>query len=422
MVNMSVNSYLIPGETFSSENQSYRYQTTLSDEQINEKYKRGEIRIVTEQARYPLDTIETMLDSKQGDRKKYLLNPEYQRRKRWDNTRKSRLIESFIMNVPIPPIFLYEVYYSIYEVMDGQQRLTAIYDFYKGRFELKGLEYWQELNGRKYHNLPEQVKRGIDRRYLSSIVLLQETAKTPEEAESLKRIVFERLNSGGEKLTPQETRNALYNGKFNQLCMELARNDLFRKMWQLPLESEVEDLLLKSEEELKQEDKSDVSARLELYRKMEDVELVLRFFAYRYLGQLKSPLDGFLDNYLRQANSWPDKVLNELESVFNQTIGLVHTVFGDTAFLGPSRSRQSKTPRKSVYDPLMQVFSRNLIYKDRIIENATIIKENIYSNEKNLYLEYKNRYLFDGRYNDRTDVQLRIDYFDNFLQSYIKVA
>ncbi|MGL5064735.1 MAG: DUF262 domain-containing protein, partial [Microcoleus sp.] len=265
---MSVNSYLIPGETFSIGDRSDRFQPDLSDQKINEKYKRGEIRIVTEQARYPLDTIETMLDSRQGDSKKYILNPEYQRRKRWDNARKSRLIESFIMNVPIPPIFLYEVDYSIYEVMDGQQRLTTIYDFYKGRFELKGLEYWQELNGKRYQNLPEQVRRGIDRRYLSSIVLLEETAKTREEAENLKRIVFERLNSGGEKLTPQETRNALHNGKFNQLCMKLAKNDLFRKMWQLPLESEVEDLLLKSEEELKH---SEFSARLSLYRKMEDV-------------------------------------------------------------------------------------------------------------------------------------------------------
>ena len=102
---MSVNSYLIAGETFSIGNQSDRSQSSLSDQEINEKYKRGEIRIVTEQARYPLDSIQTMLDSKQGDSKKYILNPEYQRRKRWDNTRKSRLIESFIMNVPIPPIF-----------------------------------------------------------------------------------------------------------------------------------------------------------------------------------------------------------------------------------------------------------------------------------------------------------------------------
>lgn len=68
MINMSVNGYLIPGETFSTENKLDNSQTSLSDEEINEKYKKGEIRIVTEQARYPLDTIENMLDSKQGDR------------------------------------------------------------------------------------------------------------------------------------------------------------------------------------------------------------------------------------------------------------------------------------------------------------------------------------------------------------------
>ena len=138
---MNSKSYLFPGESFVLQDKSGNSQISLSDEDINEKYKKGEVRIVTEQARYPLDTIATMIDSK-----KYNLNPEYQRRKRWDNERKSRLIESFIMNVPIPPIFLYEIDYSFYEVMDGQQRLTAIYDFYKGKYELEGLEYWQELN------------------------------------------------------------------------------------------------------------------------------------------------------------------------------------------------------------------------------------------------------------------------------------
>ena len=97
----------------------------MSDSKINAKYKRGDIRIVTEQARYPIKSIRGMLAS--GD---YKLNPEYQRRKRWSNTRKSRLIESFIMNVPLPPVFLYEYEYSKYEVMDGLQRLTSINDFY----------------------------------------------------------------------------------------------------------------------------------------------------------------------------------------------------------------------------------------------------------------------------------------------------
>ncbi|MBD2605428.1 DUF262 domain-containing protein [Scytonema hofmannii FACHB-248] len=396
---MITNSHLIPGETFLFRDKSDISQVSLSDDEINEKYKKGEIRIVTEQARYPLDSIEPMLDSQ-----KYILNPEYQRRKRWDNTRKSRLIESLIMNVPIPPIFLYEVDYSIYEVMDGLQRLTAIYDFYKGKFNLEGLEYWQELNGRNYKNLPEQIKRGIDRRYLSSIVLLQETAKSTEEADFLKQIVFERLNSGGEKLTPQETRNALRNGKFNQLCIKLAENDSFRKMWKLPLESEGEEELLKSEP----------------YRKMEDVELVLRFFAYRHIANFKSPVDKFLDGYLKQANGYPEQTIKNLETLFNETINLIYSIFGDSAFILPKEKRDNKAPLKIIYDSMMQVFANNISYKESFLNHRESIKNALYSNQELLYIkEENNRPLFDSRYNNRKDVEARINYFHNFLQGYV---
>ncbi|WP_254568430.1 DUF262 domain-containing protein [Oscillatoria sp. HE19RPO] len=396
---MITNSHLILGETFISGNSLDTPQVRLSDDEINEKYKKGEIRIVTEQARYPLNSIEAMLDSE-----KYIRNPEYQRRKRWDNTRKSRLIESFIMNVPIPPIFLYEIDYSIYEVMDGQQRLTAIDDFYKGKFELEGLEYWQELNGRNYQNLPEQIQKGIDRRYLSSIILLQETAKSKEEAEYLKQIVFERLNSGGEKLTAQETRNALHNGKFNRICIKLSKNDPFRKMWKLPLESEGEEKLLESES----------------YRKMEDVELVLRFFAYRHIENLKSPVDKFLDEYLKQANNYSDETIEKLENIFQETIQLIYSILGDSAFIPPKERRDSKTPLKTIYDPMMQVFANNIAHKESLLRNKADIKRDLYSNKELLSInEENNRLLFDGRYNNKKDVEARIEYFQNFLKNYI---
>jgi hypothetical protein len=400
---MSTTIELIAGEVFST-SKSDDSHISLSDQQINKKYEKGEIRIITEQARYPLDSIEAMLDSKRGEVNKYLLNPEYQRRKRWNNTRKSRLIESFIMNVPIPPIFLYEVDYSMYEVMDGQQRLTAIYDFYKGKFKLEGLEYWRELNGRTYQKLPKQVKGGIDRRYLSSIVLLQETAKNKEEAEQLKQIVFERLNSGGELLTPQETRNALHNGKFNLLCIELAQNDWFRKMWGIPMESEGEDELLKNE----------------AYRKMEDAELVLRFFAYRHIDKLSSPIDRFLDEYLKQANRFPDATIKNLRNLFIETISLIYSIFGETAFIPPKEKRDNKTPLKAIYDPLMQVFANNIQHKEILIEKSNSIRENLYSNEQLLYIKKENnRPLFEGRFNNKKDVEARIKYFHDFLQEYI---
>ena len=398
---MIANSHLISGETFAFQYNLDTSHKSASNEEINEKYKKGEIRIVTEQARYPLDSIPTMLDSK-----KYILDPEYQRRKRWDNVRKSRLIESFIMNVPIPPIFLYEIEYSIYEVMDGQQRLTAIYDFYKGNFQLEGLQYWRELDGRNYANLPEQVRRGIDRRYLSSIVLLQETAKSEEEAEELKRIVFERLNSGGEQLTPQETRNALQNGKFNQLCIKLSKNTYFRKMWNFPLESEGEEKLLENES----------------YKKMEDVELVLRFFAYRHCDKLKSSgVDKFLDEYLKQANNYSDETRSELERLFNETIDLIYEILDELAFKPPIRERNKNLPLKIVYDSIMQVFAEKITFKQELLKHKEAIKTEIYSDEEMLYVaEEDNRFLFEGRYTTRKGLEARIRYFQKFLQSYIK--
>ena len=208
----------------------YIDNTTKTDEEINEKYLKGEVRIVTEQARYPLSTIKDMFNGKD-----YILNPDFQRRLRWDRIKQSKLIESFIINVPIPPIFLYEKDYSVYEVMDGLQRITAIKEFYEDKYALEGLEIWPELNSKKYSSLPEQVRKGIDRRYISSIILLKETAKDSEAAKALKQLVFSRINSGGAKLEDQEYRNALYPGPFNDLTIELARNQTFCDIFDIPL-------------------------------------------------------------------------------------------------------------------------------------------------------------------------------------------
>lgn len=105
-------------------------------------------------------------DPKGTKEKRYKLDPEYQRRHRWTNQRKSRLIESFLMNIPVPPVFLYERDLARFEVMDGRQRLTALAEFYGNKFALQGLEYWPELDGRTYNQLPSKIRDGIDRRYI----------------------------------------------------------------------------------------------------------------------------------------------------------------------------------------------------------------------------------------------------------------
>lgn len=336
-----------------------------SDEELNSRYVKGDIRIVTEQARYPLAGILQMLQETKPDESgktapRYMLDPEYQRRHRWDDTRKSRLIESFLLNVPVPPVFLYERDLARFEVMDGRQRLTALSDFYSDKFALTGLEYWPDLDGRRYSTLPSKVRDGIDRRYISSIILLQETANTEEQAATLKKLVFERLNSGGVKLSSQETRNAIYSGPLNTLCLQLSENTAFRRLWGLPLDPYAEG----GNGEQDADDMMDEAtlAGMRMYQKMEDVELVLRFFAYRQIREFKAGLNKiseFLDLFLMRGNRFSTKVLDEYRAMFESTIAFLWEVLGTESFT--LLNTGARRAAKIVYDPLMYIANSSAV-------------------------------------------------------------
>ncbi|GAB3157143.1 hypothetical protein GCM10027290_57000 [Micromonospora sonneratiae] len=375
----------------------------LSDDLINEKYVRGEVRIVTEQARYPLSSIPQLLES--GD---YLLRPDYQRRRRWSTEKKSRLIESLVMNVPIPPIFLYEFDYSKYEVMDGLQRLSTIRDFYANAFALQGLVEWEELNGRTYSSLPTSVRAGIDRRYLSSIILLQETARNETEARALKQLVFERINSGGEKLTPQETRNAVYGGLMNELCLALSRRPSLCLTWGIPVGNH--------EEEAADPDHEEDAELLEndAYREMFDVELVLRFFAFRQDPQyLAKSLRDYFDEYLKRANRFDSRLIYGLGKLFEATIDLVYEVFGERAFwLWRQRNGRwnwLSRPTTVAYDTIMFAMSQRIHQKGLILE----YKDELVARLPGFYVE--NYSSFAGRYTNPSNIILRRELFGAFI-------
>ncbi|MQO66615.1 DUF262 domain-containing protein [Segatella copri] len=372
----------------------------VSDEEINEKYISGEVRIVTEQARYPLDTICTMLNSG-----KYQLRPDFQRRRRWERPKQSRLIESFIMNIPIPPIFLYEYEFSKYEVMDGLQRLTAIKEFYDDKFPLEGLEYWKELNGKKYSELPQEIKSGIDRRYLSSLILLKETANSKTKADEMKQLVFERINSGGVKLEYQEFRNALYSGNFNDLVITLSRNEYFCKIFDIPIsEEETEEL-----------------ANNTMYKTMADVEMVVRFFAMRYLDEYEGiTLKVFFDKFTDSANKLSQSVLDDYQHVFEQTIKLVFDIYGEQAFClykqisGKEQWYLTRNPKKTIYDPVMTVLSQKLDYADSFLKNKDQVMAATIELMKN------QPELFNGRKGTKSDIAKRIDAFDAMFNKFIQ--
>lgn len=400
-----MNNKLYENEKVELFQQNNENEIKLTNEEINEKYKKGEVRIITEQARYPLNTIVTMVNSDD-----YILNPEFQRRHRWDATRKSKLIESFIMNVPIPPIFLYESEYSVYEVMDGLQRLTAISQFYEDKFALQDLAEWKELNGLKYSELPEQIRKGIDRRYISSIILLQETAKSETEANRLKQLVFERINSGGEKLKAQEIRNALFPGGLNNLTIGLSRNKYFCRLWDIPEPDEAEISTGQPRQEVI-EDK--------YFKDMSDAELVLRFFAYRQIDQWQgNTMEFFLDEFLKKGNEqFNDQVLDNLKKTFNETVEFAYNIFQEKAFW-LHRNREDRwfhyeRPTKILYDPLMQVLANNLDNKEKILAK----KEEIIAGLENFH---KTKYdAFKGRDTNKTKVTDRIEILNEYINSFI---
>lgn len=377
-----------------------------SDEELNSRYAKGEVRIVTEQARYPLAGILAMLQeelSGEGGKKeyRYKLDPEYQRRHRWSVERKSRLIESFLMNVPVPPVFLYERDLARFEVMDGRQRLTALSDFYADKFELAGLQYWSDLDGRRYSQLPAKVRDGIDRRYISSIILLKETAASEEQAAMLKKMVFERLNSGGVKLGSQETRNAVYNGPLNKLCLELSETETFRRMWGIPLEPAPEELEADAEDD-ESLDKPTVAGR-RMFEKMEDVELVLRFFAYRQIAEFKAGLNKiseFLDKFLVRGNRFSGELLANYRTLFETTVAFLWEVLGVEAFtlLG-----SSKRPTKIVYDPLMHAASRD----DVVSQHQKLVAKKEVLRAELTAMYQANLDLFSGRRTNFADTQDR---------------
>ncbi|MCD9594170.1 DUF262 domain-containing protein [Streptomyces sp. 8ZJF_21] len=387
-----------------------------SDEEINERYDRGEIRIVTEQARYPLESITGLLES--GN---YKLDPEYQRRHRWTVGQKSRLVESFIMNVPVPPIFLYEYDFNRYEVMDGLQRLTALKEFYTNSFELSGLEYWTELEGMRYSQLPSRIKDGISRRYLSSIVLLKETTHGGEDPERLKRFVFGRINTGGVQLSHQEVRNALYDGPMNVLCKSLAETPALRRLWGIP--ENVEELVgvaAVGEEEL--ENSTDLSvAELgeaadipRAWREMTDVELVLRFFANRQrLIVYRDNIRDYLDAYLRAANDFEPHTLARLKGIFLETINLAEEIFGEQAFRRYRVRSWTTVPYVSIYDAVMNVLSRLLERNEELRLKRDQIRDGL----PHFYQEHSR--VFNLRGQKRPDLMTREIELEKYLRSFI---
>lgn len=306
------------------------------------------------------------------NQKKWInLRPEYQRRTVWDDAKRSLFIESLLLNVPIPPIFLYEQDLSRYEVMDGQQRLNAIIDFYENSFALKGLERWAQINGWRYSELPETLKRGLDRRRISATVLLvgsgEGSDQQPDKSD-VRKLVFERLNTGGQPLNGQELRNCLYAGNFNDLITaKLSADPVFTASWGIPAHSENLDKADKPSEALRKN---------LLYRRMLDCEIVLRFFAFRKTTNVRGSVRAILDRTLEENRNLSSEAVAQLEEDFRSRIKLARDVFGAGVFRYTDKHGKAQLSQP-LYDGVMVALDRLWPRRRQILAAKTAVVRSV---------------------------------------------
>jgi hypothetical protein len=284
---------------------------TLKSKLDDLQQKARERTVKTQNIEYDLETLVKKI--KNGLIK---LDPEYQRRHRWTEETSSGLVESLILNIPIPLIYISqdidvdaEVASEMarYSVIDGQQRLTAISRYLQNEFALVGLNVLSDLNGAFYKDLPPFLIRRLEERTLRCLRI-----DSTVDAQ-VKYDIFERLNSGSVKLEAQELRNAVSRGEFNKMIKELATDKNFRTLLQI--------------------DNDDPESSKKV-QKMEDVELVLRFFALSNdnYKMMKKGFKQFLSDEMNRLNELDGAALAKLRHEFQVTMELILKQFGDKAF------------------------------------------------------------------------------------------
>jgi len=298
---------------------------------LEEKYREQMRQIMPQKIELPVSTLPQMIE------KQINLNPDFQRRGRWDQERRSRFIESLIMNVPIPPVFLGEDEYGSYVVLDGRQRLTAVYEFLKNTFELKGLKVWEELNRNRFDDMEKKkLDRFLTRRFIPAVVILKESSS------QVKYDVFDRLNTGGVIATPMEIRNAIFQGRFTELLRELSANPLFRRLWGIP----------------SQEAERNNSP---IYSKMIDLELVLRFFALKEPESMAFPFIDHLSEFMDSRNklySEEKERADDDKRSFDWAVKNCWKVLGENAFRRNQMDGQPSGKRSTpLGDALLIAFS-----------------------------------------------------------------
>lgn len=275
-------------------------------------------------------TVSSIIDK--INRGKVDLRPSYQREYVWTVRTASKLIESLLLNIPVPTMFFHEVKSGKLEVVDGKQRLTSIWSFVQNEFpggqafKLSGLEVYHELNGKTFDELNETFQE-IILDYPLNVHTISKTSQPDFVFE-----VFERLNMGATQLNEQELRNCIYQGAYTDLLEELTLNEsfLFANRSKMP------------------------------HLRMRDRELILRFFTMQRTtpSGFYLPAKSWLNEEMRENKDLLPKEATEMTELFEKTLKLSVDIFGDCAFRPAKYPEASKKGQIVTAEDVSGIFVR----------------------------------------------------------------
>ena len=275
---------------------------------------------------YPADiTLKGYLDKHHAGQ---LRIPDFQRDFVWDQVRASKLIESFLLGLPVPGVFLYKERKSNrLLVVDGQQRIMSAVSFFRGRFQdriFKLRNVREPWNGKTFDELDESQQFQLHDSVLRATIVQQ---LDPKDDSSIYHI-FERLNTGGVNLNPMEIRKCVYHGRFYSLIEELNKSP----EWQAILGRKTPD------------------------KRLKDVELVLRVLAMAdawqsYTKPMKQFLNDHMIKYISMDGDEQEHKLAQIREDFNETLSHIHSALGERPF--HLRGRLNYAVLDSVFATLM---------------------------------------------------------------------
>lgn len=321
-------------------------------------------------------------------RKELIIDPDFQRHDVWTSRQKSELIESILMGIPIPLMYLFEDRNGKKQVVDGRQRIGAILDFLDNKFKLKNLRILSQLNEYYFKDLEPKLQ-GVFEDYQLFFYIIQ-----PPTPERVKYDIFDRVNRGGTSLNKQEMRNALYRGRSTEMLDRLCGMPEF---------------LLATGRSINKD-------------RMKDQYVVLRAIAFLMLHrgefsniqslQYRGDIDDFLARFMVYINDdAKDDLITEYEALFCHAMSVSYDLLGENGFRfsGNVIRRPINMPLFEALTYLFSFIPKNIGFDKRteLLREIELVKE-----------QFDNSSYFSGNIDSTTSVSFRFDRIDEIVNRF----